>query len=672
MSDADATTGGIPAEVAVWRLISLKLGEAPSLTDFRDGWTDSGPASMVSVLADHGVAAGVAEIGPAEAGSLAFPALVEVQSGGWLVARARERGKLVLEGAAGVVSLEEGVITGHLTGKVIESLPALPPGTTLGTRFASMLWRHRGALGVLLLAALPLQLLALATPEFSGMVAGKALPNGAAGLLGLLTACVVAAAVFTGAITWFRERLVLFIVTRLEVATKRSFLDHLLRLPFPFLQSRALGDFLQAFSGITTARTLFAERALSAVFDGFLLIAYVIAMGVKLWLPTLLLVGASLLLFLFSVGVGRVQARLQSSEVEAQARQRGYLAELLVGIRTLKAAGVEEVCERRWLRYFDRELALTLARERLGLLTQIAADGFRQGARVMLLVWGGYSVLQGSLGLGPLLGFLLLGEAYLLAFTGLVDAWLVLMVLRPQLAPAAAMFAVEAPPAPPRSGLPGTGGEVLMRGVWFRYSGGQPWVLRDHHLRIPEGETYWLNGASGTGKSTTLRLLAGLYPPARGTITFGGRPASAIRQRVLYLPQHVQIYAGSIMENLGVLSNGAATARLLEVAELTGFAAIVESLPMGYHMPLPRGGATLSGGQRQLLALTASLASDRDLLLLDEPMANLDPVAAAHVARIMASMDKTIVVASHEPCGSARHTAAGHRDTPARHDLEPV
>jgi len=262
-------------------------------------------------------------------------------------------------------------------------------------------------------------------------------------------------------------------------------------------------------------------------------------------------------------------------------------------------------------------------------------------------VWGGHAVLQGTIGLGALFGFLLLGDAFLRAISGLVDARLALQVLGPQLAGTRALLDIPAEPragrGPSRARAPG----LQMRDVAFRYEPDGPWVLENFSLDVPPGHAALLDGPSGFGKSTILRLLAGLYVPERGSVRVGGCDPPAARPRVLYLPQFVQLYSGSIMENLRVLSAGAPPARLFEAAALTGFDTVVDMLAMQWHTPLPRGGGTLSGGQRQLLALTAALASERDVLLLDEPTANLDNVTAARVDRVLRESGRTLVMAAH-------------------------
>jgi ABC-type bacteriocin/lantibiotic exporter with double-glycine peptidase domain len=186
-----------------------------------------------------------------------------------------------------------------------------------------------------------------------------------------------------------------------------------------------------------------------------------------------------------------------------------------------------------------------------------------------------------------------------------------------------------------------------MEDVWFRYSPTGPWILKGYGLRLEAGEQRTLTGPSGFGKTTVLRLLAGLHRPEKGTVLVGGLEPGAARHNLVYLPQFVQLFGGSILENLRVFSCGAPLERLMEVARRTGLQAMVDTLPMGYQTLLPPGGRNFSGGQRQLIALTGALGSGRPLLLLDEAVANLDPVHAAPLQALVASGAWTVVAASH-------------------------
>jgi ABC-type bacteriocin/lantibiotic exporter with double-glycine peptidase domain len=493
-----------------------------------------------------------------------------------------------------------------------------------------------------------MQLLGLVVPEVTGAVMDRALPDRARSTLHLIAMGVVLVAAFQACIGWVRAKLLLFLVTRVDVSAEGGLLQHILRLPFAYLDKLTLGERLQAFTGIAGAREVVAERTLAAVLDGFMAIAYVVSMAVKLPAATALVAVVAMLMAGLAILVGAYQARQQTKEIAAQARERGYLSELISGIGTVKAAGAEEQGLQRWSQRFKAELSHALRRQRLGLWSDVGLDTLRQGLYAALLIWGGSLILDGKLQIGTLMAFVQLSSGFMGAVFGLAGAYLALVVLRPQLA--RTKEALEKAPverAARRSASSERSVPVIIESVWFRYSPDSPWIAKGYSKRFDAGAKDIIHGPSGFGKSTILRLLAGLYVPEEGSISIGGMSPHAAAGDILYLPQFVNLFSGSVLENLRLLSGGASVARLFEAAEITGLSALVATLPMKYHTVLSPGGKSISGGQRQLIALTAAIASERKLLLLDEAMSNLDPIRAAGLRKLLEALPATIIEARH-------------------------
>ncbi|UWP80318.1 ABC transporter ATP-binding protein [Dactylosporangium fulvum] len=190
-------------------------------------------------------------------------------------------------------------------------------------------------------------------------------------------------------------------------------------------------------------------------------------------------------------------------------------------------------------------------------------------------------------------------------------------------------------------------GAIELRDVWFRYGPDHPWVLRGVNLSIPRGQTVALVGLNGAGKSTVVKLLCRFYDPTKGSITWDGRDlrdvdVAALRERIGAVFQDYMTYELSAAENIGVGNVAALTdrPRIETAAARAGIHDTLAALPNGYDTMLtnayydeadrtdPTTGILLSGGQWQRLALARSfLREDRDLLVLDEPTAGLDPQA---------------------------------------------
>ncbi|GAA3206466.1 ABC transporter ATP-binding protein [Nonomuraea helvata] len=209
---------------------------------------------------------------------------------------------------------------------------------------------------------------------------------------------------------------------------------------------------------------------------------------------------------------------------------------------------------------------------------------------------------------------------------------------------------------------------IELRDVWFRYGPDHPWILRGVDLFVPNGETVALVGRNGAGKSTLVKLLCRFYDPTRGAILWDGVdirdvPPETLRARIGAVFQDFVSYELTATDNIAVGDLPAAQdqTRIEQAARDAGVHDTVAALPYGYRTLLSRGfpadeeeeqeqGVLLSGGQWQRLALArAFLRRDRDLMILDEPSAGLDPEAEHEVHSQLARLrsGRTSVVISH-------------------------
>jgi len=198
---------------------------------------------------------------------------------------------------------------------------------------------------------------------------------------------------------------------------------------------------------------------------------------------------------------------------------------------------------------------------------------------------------------------------------------------------------------------------VSIEGVQFGYREGQP-VLRGVTMAVRRGDRVALVGRTGAGKTTLMNLMAGLYRPAEGRITIGGYDphrldAPSRRKLVGVVPQSVHIFEGTVAENITLGDASIGMEAVVGAARTVGIHAVIEALPGGYQTPLGEGGAKLSHGEMQLLALARAIVTDPPLLLLDEPTSGLDAITerAVFEAFRVAGEHRTILTISHRLSG---------------------
>lgn len=197
-------------------------------------------------------------------------------------------------------------------------------------------------------------------------------------------------------------------------------------------------------------------------------------------------------------------------------------------------------------------------------------------------------------------------------------------------------------------------GPIRLQDVQFSYPGARS-GLNVPSLEIKPGEKVAIIGGVGSGKSTLLRVLAGLYAPSTGSVTIGGLDMhhvaeDLLRSHVGYLPQDTRMLNGTLRDNilLGMANPGDET--VMSVANDLGLAPMIAGHPLGLDLPISEGGRGLSGGQRTLAGLTRLMLSKPQVMLLDEPTANLDQSTEARVLGAIKSSllaDSTLVLVTH-------------------------
>lgn len=381
--------------------------------------------------------------------------------------------------------------------------------------------------------------------------------------------------------------------------------------------------------------------------------------------------GAALILLISGPLIPVFMALVGLAAKEASARQLDGIAGLndllidrlgaVLDIRVLGATAAVETGFSAAARGLRRRSMAVL---RLAFLSSTVLELFAAIGIAMMAVYVGFSLL-GALsfgawgtGLTPGAGIflLLLAPEFYQPLRDLAAAW------HDRAAAEALAEDLDSWRAAPRVALPGQGARVAP------LPGPASLALQDCRaasgLALPDmtiapGEAVALMGASGAGKTTALRLMAGLEAPAQGRVLVAGQGltseiADAWRARIGWMPQRPAFLTGSLRSNLALGRDGAALDRALHLAQA---GAVVNGLPRGLATHLGETGGGLSGGEARRLTLARALAGAPDLILADEPTADLDPATAAAVtAGLLAARAQgvTLIVATHDPALAAR------------------
>jgi ATP-binding cassette subfamily B protein RaxB len=606
--------------------------------------------SLAEILTELGLPARPVELSLAELERLPLPTLCVLRSGAVLAVQARAgRRQLQIgmsDGSAALIS--RAAFEARSTGIALDLSGKAAARGRLATRLWDLLREQRANLWRVVGFGAAVMLLSTAMPILTRTILDRALPNYD---LRLNEACVLALLVLglhSSWLGWLRARVTLAFETQVETAIARGVFDHGLRLSWRDAQARDVGTALETLGCASVAARIAVTGLLEPSIDVVLGLWYLGLLASNAPRMAAVACAATALMVAISLWLGTRIARLQETRVGVAAGQRSLLHELLVGAPTLKALGAERRAIGLWRERFfeERMLAIREGAAQIGLRT--ASSSCQKAVSLTLFAWGGAACLRGELSLGQFLALAMFADGFVGSVAGACTKLVEVLSLPAKLRKSDELLACE-PRRPSRRLAAFSSCEyaIELNDVWFRYAPDAPWIVRGEQLRVKRGETFVLSGASGQGKTTLLRLIAGLLQPERGCVRVLGRDPSRTAGLSAYLPQEPLLFSGSILANLRLLS-GASTERILAAAQQTGLERLAAELPLGLETMLPSGGNGLSAGERQLVLLTAAVATSCPVLLLDESLAHIDRVGRAELTRRGLFTGKTIVTVVHD------------------------
>lgn len=422
------------------------------------------------------------------------------------------------------------------------------------------------------------------------------------------------------------------------------------------------GAYAHQLAQIELVREFFASATLAALSDLPFIVVFVamtFVIGGPLGFVPLLAVPMILIISWVIQGALR---RAMMSQMQQQSDLHGLLVEAVDGIEDLKASGAQG----RFLRQYEESAvaasAATLRSRRITALTMNLSAISQQLVTIIMLVWGVYLIDAKVITGGVLFASIMFAMRALAPLSSVVS-----LATRYQGARAAMrnLDRLMAQPVEREHGKryverPDISGRVALREVSFAYPAQDgdepPVVIKGINLGFEPGERVAVLGRIGSGKSTVLRLLAGLYRPTEGMVEVDGIDLRQIdpadfRARVGFLAQDPRLFKGTLRDNVLLERASADPARLGEIARLTGLDRLVASHPKGWDLPVGEAGHLLSGGQRQLVALARCLLTRPRILLMDEPTSSMDAQSELAFLRQLkgAIGDCTLVVVTHRP-----------------------
>ena len=317
----------------------------------------------------------------------------------------------------------------------------------------------------------------------------------------------------------------------------------------------------------------------------------------------------------------------------------------------IAAMGMLPALTRRWQGAVGRERHLQVSASDVSGSVVALARGLRFGLQVAMLGVGGYLVIRNEMSPGGIIAAAVVLARGLAPFEQLIGTWRAFVGARTAWRRLRALLA-RAPQEAAGLELPRPAGRLAVETVSYVPPGAHEPVLRDVSLTLEPAEVLGVVGPSGAGKSTLARLMVGSLQPTAGHVRLDGAEVAARQGRHLgYMPQSVELLPGTVRDNIARLDE-APDDEVVAAARLAAAHETILRLPEGYDTRLGDGGVAVSGGQRQLIALSRAVFGEPALVVLDEPNAHLDApgeTGLMETVKRLRQRGATVVVVSQRP-----------------------
>ncbi len=469
---------------------------------------------------------------------------------------------------------------------------------------------------------------------------------------------IVLVAVVSGVSRYYMRELLNGISRRIEADLRNNLFAHLLRLPAQFYDSWRTGDLMSRTTNDVLAVRMVAGPAIMYAVNTATLSA--LALVLMVWIDPVLTLLAMLPLALLPASVfyyGR-QIHARFERIQSQFSEiSNFMQEYLSGIRIVKAYTQEDAQVGQFRALNEEYLARNMSLARVWGAFHPSLTLFTGIGAAIVLWYGGGQVIAGRITLGAFVafGFYLT----LLSWPMIALGWVTNLFQRG----AASMQrinelmaispAITDEPAPIPAGV--VRGRVELRGVSFRYPGTDRWVLRDVSLVIEPGQTAAIVGATGSGKTTLVRLIPRLYDATEGEVLFDGIDVrrlalDELRAAISVVPQEPFLFGMRLRRNIALASGEAdEVKKLMKAVDIAHLTEALADLPEGLDTRLGERGINLSGGQKQRATLARAIYQDAPLLILDDALSSVDSATETAILRELREYmhGRTAILISH-------------------------
>lgn len=513
-------------------------------------------------------------------------------------------------------------------------------------------WRlYRDAM----VAALLINVLALAMPLFTMNVYDRVVPNKAIETLWVLTIGIVLALLFNWFLTTTRAKVVDRASSRVDVKLSAQIMERVLGIR---LENRptSVGAFAANLRSFESVRDFIASASLTTLVDLPFIFLFVAVLG---WISPYMMIPPLIAMVIVITVSFIAQHRMESlskQTFQASSQRNAVLVESLAGLETLKVLNAQGVSQRQWEQATEQISKLNAKIKSTSSGTVSFVQTVQQMVTVSIIIIGTFLVQEAQLSMGGIIASSMIAGRCLAPLGPLAGLMMQFHNAKNSLASIDNYMKLPIENEINKNYLPRPSirGAIEFRNVSFAYPNTEHTILDNVSFTLKEGERVGIIGRIGSGKTSLAKLVLGLYQPTGGTILIDGVDSKQIdpadlRRSMGYVSQDPVLFYGTLKHNLTLGAPLASDEQMIEAAKAAGVDRFASKHPDGYSMLISERGESLSGGQRQAIAIARSLLNNPSVLLLDEPSSNMDNQSEVSLRRQLKPIcaTRTVLLITH-------------------------
>lgn len=513
-------------------------------------------------------------------------------------------------------------------------------------------WRlYRDALA----AAFLINVLALVMPLFTMNVYDRVVPNKAIETLWVLVIGVVLALLFNWVLTTARARVVDRASSKIDVRLSAQIMEQVLGIKMEG-RPASVGAFASNLRSFESVRDFIASASLTTLVDLPFMFLFVVVLG---WISPYMMIPplvAMVIIVAVSLFTQHRLENLSKQTFQASSQRNAVLVESLAGLETIKVLNSQGTAQRQWEQSTEQIAVLNAKIKSTTSATVSFVQMVQQIVTVSVVIIGTFLVQEAQLSLGGIIASSMIAGRSLAPLGPLAGLMMQFHNAKNSLASIDNYMKLPVEHNTETQYLPRPvlRGKIEFRDVSFAYPNTDHNILNNINFTLNEGEKVGIIGRIGSGKTTLAKLILGLYQPTSGTIIMDDVDSQQIdpadlRRSMGYVSQDPVLFYGTLKYNLTMGAPFATDEQILEVAKMTGVDRFASKHPDGYSMLISERGESLSGGQRQAIAVARALLNNPSVLLLDEPSSNMDNQSEVQLRKHLKPIcePRTVVLITH-------------------------